>query len=96
MTDEKPILTFTDSDGNTRELFEKDMTDRVKPLVADVSNDLQAEQQLTNAYQEATKTVHHMESIRKNIRNTLEKLQSVLPPYKKPVKIEGVPKESER
>jgi len=31
-----------------------------------------------------------MQSVRKNIRNALEKLEAALPPYKKPVKIHGV------
>ena len=44
-------------------------------------------------YQDATKTVHHMESIRRNIANGVQKLEAELPPYKKPVKIEGVTKE---
>jgi len=34
-----------------------------------------------------------MESVRKNVANTLEKLEAELPPYKKPVKLEGVTKE---
>ena len=90
---EQPLLSFQDKDGNPREIFEKDLTDRTKPLVEEISKDLQAEQQLMEAYQLATKTVHHMESVRKNIANALEKLEAELPPYKKPVKIEGVTKE---
>ena len=36
-----------------------------------------------------------MESVRKNIRNAISKLEDELPPYKKPVKLEGVPKDKE-
>ena len=39
-----------------------------------------------------SKTVHHMESVRRNIANTIEKLEDVLPPYKKPIVIEGADK----
>ena len=90
---EQPLLSFQDKDGNTREIFEKDLTDATAPLVEEISKDLQAEQQLSEAYQLATKTVHHMEAVRKNVANTLEKLEKELPPYKKPVTIEGVTKE---
>lgn len=90
---EQPLLSFQDKDGNTREIFEKDLTDATAPLVEEISRDLQAEQQLNEAYQLATKTVHHMEAVRKNVANTLEKLEKELPPYKKPIKIEGVTKE---
>jgi len=62
-------------------------------LVEEISKDLGAERELGEAYQLATKTVHHMEAVRKNVANTLEKLEKELPPYKKPVKIEGVTKE---
>ena len=48
---------------------------------------------MKEAYELATKTVHHMEAVRKNVANTLEKLEKELPPYKKPIKIEGVTKE---
>ena len=34
-----------------------------------------------------------MESVKKNVRNALAKLEDELPPYKKPTKIEGVTKE---
>ena len=90
---EQPLLSFQDKDGNPREIFERDLTDATAPLVEEISRDLQAEQQLNEAYQLATKTVHHMESVRKNVANTLEKLEKELPPYKKPIKIEGVTKE---
>lgn len=90
---EQPLLSFSDKDGNPREIFERDLTDTTRPLVEEISKDLQAEQQLNEAYQLATKTVHHMESVRKNVANALEKLEAELPPYKKPVKIEGVTKE---
>jgi len=33
-----------------------------------------------------------MESVRRNIANTIEKLEDVLPPYKKPIVIEGADK----
>ena len=90
---EQPLLSFQDRDGNTREIFDRDLTDATAPLVEEISRDLGAEKQLMEAYQLATKTVHHMESVRKNVANTLEKLEKELPPYKKPVKIEGVTKE---
>jgi hypothetical protein len=90
---EQPLLSFQDKDGNPREIFERDLTDATAPLVEEISRDLQAEQQLSEAYQLATKTVHHMEAVRKNVANTLEKLEKELPPYKKPIKIEGVTKE---
>jgi len=91
--EEKPLLSFQDKDGNPRELFERDLNDVTRPLVAEISQDLSAEQQLMPTYQDATKTVHHMESIRRNIANGVQKLEAELPPYKKPVKIEGVTKE---
>ena len=69
------------------------MTDATAPLVEEVSRDLSAEKQLMEAYELATKTVHHMEAVRKNIINTLEKLEKELPPYKKPIKIDGATKE---
>ncbi len=89
----KPLLSFQDKDGNQRDVFEKDLNDITRPLVEEISQDLNAEQQLNEAYQLATKTVHHMESVRKNVRNAVAKLEAELPPYKKPVKIEGVTKE---
>ena len=91
--EEKALLSFQDKDGNPREIFEKDLNDKTRPLVEEISQDLAAEQQLMEAYQLATKTVHHMESVRKNVRNTIGKLEDELPPYKKPVKIEGATKE---
>ena len=90
---EKPLLSFQDKDGNPREIFEKDLTDRTAPLVEEISRDLGAERELGEANQLAMKTVHHMEAVRKNVANALEKLEAELPPYKKPVKIEGVTKE---
>jgi len=89
----KPLLSFQDKDGNQRDVFEKDLNDITRPLVEEISQDLNAEQQLNEAYQLATKTVHHMEAVRKNVRNAVAKLEAELPPYKKPVKIEGVTKE---
>ncbi len=89
----KPLLSFQDKDGNQRDVFEKDLNDITRPLVEEISQDLNAEQQLNEAYQLATKTVHHMEAVRKNVRNAVAKLEDELPPYKKPVKIEGVTKE---
>mgnify|MGYP003147830317 FL=1 len=93
--EEGPLLSFQDKDGNNREIFERDLNDTTRPLVEEISQDLNAEQQLMEAYQLATKTVHHMESVRKNIRNAISKLEAELPPYKKPVKLEGVPKDKE-
>ena len=93
--EEKPLLSFQDKDGNPRELFERDLNDVTRPLVAEISQDLGAEQQLMAAYQDATKTVHHMESIRRNIANGVQKLEAELPPYKKPVKLETVTKDIE-
>ena len=90
---EKPLLTFQDKDGNPREIFEKDLTDLNRPIVQQISQDLGAKEKLEPDYEEAIKTVHHMEAVRKNVANTLEKLEAELPPYKKPVKIEGVTKE---
>jgi len=69
------------------------LNDKTRPLVEEISQDLTAEQQLMEAYQLAMKTVHHMESVKKNVRNALAKLEEELPPYKKPTKIEGVTKE---
>jgi len=89
----KPLLSFQDKDGNQRDIFEKDLNDITRPLVQEISQDLNAEQQLMEAYNLATKTVHHMEAVRKNVRNAVAKLEDELPPYKKPVKIEGVTKE---
>ena len=89
---EQPLLSFQDKDGNTREIYERDLTDATAPLVEEISRDLGAEKQLMEAYQLATKTVHHMESVRRNIANTIEKLEDVLPPYKKPIVIEGADK----
>ena len=87
--EEKSLLSFTDKDGNNREIFEKDLNDRVQPLVEEIQQDLKAEQELTSTFNEATKVLHHMQSVRKNISNTLEKIEAELPPYKKPVKIHG-------
>jgi hypothetical protein len=89
---EQPLLSFQDKDGNPREIFEKDLTDLNRPLIQQISQDLGAQQQLEEAFQLATKTVHHMESVRRNIANTIEKLEDVLPPYKKPIVIEGADK----
>ena len=89
---EKPLLTFQDKDGNPREIFEKDLTDLNRPIVQQISQDLGAKEKLEPSYVEATKTVHHMESVRRNIANTIEKLEDVLPPYKKPIVIEGADK----
>ena len=88
--EEKALLSFNDNDGNPREIFEKDLTDRVRPLVTEIQQDLKAEQELEPQHDEAIRIVHHMASIQKNIRNALEKLEAKLPPYKKPVKIHGV------
>ena len=94
--EEKSLLSFTDKDGNNREIFEKDLNDRVQPLVEEIQQDLKAEQELTPTFNEATKVMHHMQSVRKNISNSLEKLEATLPPYKKPVKIHGVDSEVEK
>jgi hypothetical protein len=91
--EEKPLISFQDKDGNPRELFERDLNDVTRPLVAEISQDLGAERELMTAYQDATKTVHHMESIRRNVANGVQKLEAELPPYKKPVKLETVTKE---
>tara|TARA_R100001443_G_scaffold113940_1_gene129277 strand:- start:1995 stop:2288 length:294 start_codon:yes stop_codon:yes gene_type:complete len=91
--EEKALLSFTDNDGNKREVFEKDLNDRVRPLVEEIQQDLKAEQELMPQHGEAVRVVHHMESIRKNIQNALDKLIVELPPYKKPVKIHGVDSE---
>lgn len=91
--EEKPLISFQDKDGNPRELFERDLNDVTRPLVAEISQDLGAERELMPAYQDATKTVHHMESIRRNVANGVQKLEAELPPYKKPVKLETVTKE---
>jgi hypothetical protein len=88
--EEKALLSFTDNDGNKREVFEKDLNDRVRPLVQEIQGDLKAENELAPQHGEAVRVVHHMESIRKNIQNALDKLIVELPPYKKPVKIHGV------
>ena len=89
-------MSFTDKDGNNREIFEKDLTDSVRPLVEETQQDLKAEQELTPTFNEATKVMHHMQSVRKNISYALEKLEAALPPYKKPVKIHGVDSEVEK
>ena len=91
--EEKALLSFNDKDGNPREIYNKDLTDRVRPLVEEIQQDLKAEQELTPSYNDAVRIVHHMESIRKNIQNALDKLIVELPPYKKPVKIHGVDSE---
>jgi hypothetical protein len=93
--EEKPLLSFQDKDGNLRELLERDLNDVTRPLVEEISQDLNAEQQLMEAYQLAMKTVHHMESVRKNVRNAIAKLEDELPPYKKPVSLEGLSKDKE-
>jgi len=88
--EEKALLSFNDKDGNPREIYNKDLTDRVRPLVEEIQQDLQAEQELLKTFNDAVRIVHHMESIRKNIRNALDKLEAELPAYKKPAKIHGV------
>ena len=89
---EQPLLGFTDKDGNQRDIFEKDLTDINRPIVQQLSQDLGAQEQLDADYQKALKTVHHMESVRRNIQNSLRELEDVLPPYKKPIVIEGADK----
>jgi len=89
---EQPILGFQDKDGNQRDIFEKDLTDINRPIVQQISQDLKAQQQLEEAYQLAIKTVHHMDSVTRNIQNSLRELEDVLPPYKKPIVIEGADK----
>lgn len=89
---EQPILGFQDKDGNQRDIYEKDLTDINRPIVQQISQDLNAQQQLEEAYQLAIKTVHHMESVRRNIQNALRELEDILPPYKKPIVIEGADK----
>ncbi len=89
---EQPLLSFQDKDGNPREIFEKDLTDLNRPLIQQISQDLGAQQQLEEAFQLATKTVHHMESVTRNIQNSVRELEDVLPPYKKPIVIEGADK----
>jgi hypothetical protein len=88
--EEKALLSFEDKDGNNRQIFNKDLTEKVQPLVEEIQQDLKAEEELAPTFNEATKVMHHMQSVRKNIRNALEKLEAALPPYKKPVKIHGV------
>ena len=89
---EQPLLSFQDKDGNPREIFEKDLTDLNRPLIQQISQDLGAEQELKADYEEAIKTVHHMESVRRCMQNSLTELEDVLPPYKKPIVIEGADK----
>ena len=50
--EEKALLSFTDKDGNNREIFEKDLTDSVRPLVEETQQDLKAEQELTPTFNE--------------------------------------------
>ena len=89
---EQPLLSFQDKDGNPREILEKDLTDLNRPIVQQISQDLKAQEQLEPAYVEATKTVHHMETLRRCIENSVKELEDVLPPYKKPIVIEGADK----
>ena len=89
---EQPLLSFQDKDGNPREIFEKDLTDLSRPLVQQISQDLNSEKALQDEYEKALKTVHHMESVRRNIQTSLRELEDVLPPYKKPIVIEGADK----
>ena len=89
---EQPLLSFQDKDGNPREIFEKDLTDLNRPIVQQISQDLGAKEKLEPSYVEATKTVHHMESVNRNIENSVRELEDVLPPYKKPIVIEGADK----
>ena len=34
--EEKALLSFTDNDGNKREVYKKDLNDRVRPLVQEI------------------------------------------------------------
>ena len=34
--EEKALLSFNDKDGNPREIYNKDLTDRVRPLVEEI------------------------------------------------------------
>lgn len=89
---EQPILGFKDKDGNQRDIYEKDLTDINRPIVQQISQDLNSEKALQDEYEKALKTVHHTESVRRNIQNSLRELEDVLPPYKKPIVIEGADK----
>jgi len=91
-TKEQPILGFQDKDGNQRDIYEKDLTDINRPIVQQISQDLNSEKALQSEYEKALKTVHHMESVRRNIQSSLRELEDVLPPYKKPIVIEGADK----
>lgn len=88
--EELPLLSFLDSAENNREVFERDLNDKIRPLVDEVRSDLKAEQELMPEYEKAIKTTHHMSSIRRNIAFNLDKLEKELPPYKKPVKLHGI------
>ena len=38
--EEKALLSFEDKDGNNRQIFNKDLTDKVQPLVVEIQQDL--------------------------------------------------------
>ena len=80
MVDEvKPLLTYTRNSGDQREVFETDLNDETKPIVADIQSILNTKASLDEAYQKAVQVVNHYGSLNKNVELLVEKLDSALP-----------------
>jgi hypothetical protein len=78
MVDEvKPLLTYTRNSGDQREVFETDLNDETKPIVADIQSILNTKASLDEAYQKAVQVVNHYASLNKKL--LVEKLDSALP-----------------
>jgi hypothetical protein len=89
----KPILTFTDKDGDQREVFEHDLNDQSTPIVQEISSVLMAQNDLRPAHGEALKVISHWNSLNLNTNLLTEKLEPFLPSKKAKQIIKSMTKE---
>ena len=68
MVDEvKPLLTYTRNSGDQREVFETDLNDETKPIVADIQSILNTKASLDEAYQKGPQNrVYHRSGSRQS------------------------------
>lgn len=90
----KPILTFTDKDGDSREVFEHDLNENITPIVQEISAVLVAQRDLEPAYEQAQKVINHWNSLNLNINLLTEKLEPLLPSKKATKIIKSMTKEA--
>jgi molecular chaperone DnaK (HSP70) len=89
----KPVLTFVDKEGDTREVHEHDLNDQSTPIVQEISAVLMAQRDLQPAHEQAQKVLSHWNSLSLNINLLTEKLEPLLPSKKARQIIKSMTKE---